>query len=148
MDMAVCHARSSRLRLWFEALASAGVNVDAVARHSFLTCCPKTIGIMKELAPDTAVHILEELKELKLDGRFKLDPGSKHYPSDLFTLYLLNAFEACGIHSNESWFPDDDPNVYDLSATGVDFIPATRHDPARAAPQVHKRPRARRFEED
>ena len=115
-------ARPLGLQVWFNALANAGVNVSKLARHSFLSC-PGDLRFVPCNWKGSRPCCFKE-KDIRNYKAIGLEYPRLENADDL-KRYLLQAFAACGIHTDETWFSDGDQNVYVISATVVDFVPTT-----------------------
>ena len=113
--------------LWISILKAANIDVTAVARHSFRICRGK-YGLLKSLN-----------SHCYLDGTNVCQSCSHRHcrsllqifrnPKDLEDFFLY-AFGKCGIYADESWWmQEQDSDKWDMSATGIDFLPQTIYNP-------------------
>ena len=128
------------LRDWFEDLSDAGIAIDLVAKHSFLSCCEQALKNI-DRARDGPRSSYEENGDIE-DGEAWYDGLRQFRDTDDLKSSLLEAYAECGIYPDESWFikeEDKEPNVYELSASGVDFVPGAICNPSREVNMPQRR---------
>ena len=122
------------IEIWFNALISSSIDLNCVAKHSFLE--------LHKVEPNQLLAYQSDWKMMTPSGPKIADAS---FVSKL-QQHSLQKFAEFGIYPNETWFETGEPNIYNLETSGVDFLPQTMHDPAR--PNGHIRRRNACFADD
>ena len=127
---------------WISALLASNVDVTAVARHSFRLCRDND-ALLKLLNSGCS------LEDKNCWCGYDECQQSPFGSIEELQKFLLDAFEKCGIHPDESWWveKEEEPNEQNISATAVDFIPQTMYDAGKQDMEV-KRRKGRNVEEE
>ena len=114
------------VHVWFSALVTANINVHSVARHAFRRLRYTSASGFVDLLQDT----LEMFDESLIDAVASLSSLQQ---------FVLNKFSEAGVHPDSTWFRDDEGSETGFSASAIDFIPATLHDPQRPERTMRRR---------
>ncbi|KAL9110804.1 MAG: hypothetical protein Q9187_008005, partial [Circinaria calcarea] len=124
---------------WFEALSTTGISVEAVVLHTLKIASPMLVKDVREWFDSVINEEHEELPFviIDLDPPFNQDLYDSLSNVSTLRAYMIKVFAEHGCHINTTEF--DDPNIYDLSASGVDYQPSTIYDPERTKTEIRKR---------
>ena len=133
--------RCNLISEWVWALEAANINVELLMLHALRSISEEP---MRQVQHDFLVHSAED-RPLSWTGRFASHYEIIYQKKFVRTVlrvptlrqYLLFELAKLGyvIHFDET----DDPNVYELSASGVDYAPSTVYNPQRAEMEMRKR---------
>ena len=111
---------------WLEALNNAGIRIEAVALHTLRIITPDVVESIKVMFERNSNGLFPRSK-----GRFLLYVQEMYESLTnvaTFREYVLDQLARNGCYVNILNIYQ--PNTLDLRASGVSFVPSTRHDPA------------------
>ena len=130
--------RCNLISEWVWALEAANINVELVMLNALRTISEKTmIVVQRDFLPPDRLSFWTERFASHYEEIYRKKFEKTMLSVPILRRYLLFEFAELGyhIHFDET----DDPNVYELSASGVDYAPSTTYDPQRAEMEMRKR---------
>ena len=123
---------------WFEALSTTGIIVEAVVLHTLKTISLFVVMSMREVLESVENQVHEESQsEVRFRPTFNRDLYDSLSNVSTLRAYIIKVFAEYGCHVNTTDFHD--PNIYNLSASAVDYQPSTIYDPERTKTEIRKR---------
>ena len=122
---------------WFGALAENGISIDKIAHHTVHVLGTES----RLLLLDHLGHLRNWYEKTPFLCELAIREGAEVALRNLesFKSFMYSQFAQHGCYPDPYTSSDEEPNVYSLSTSAVDFKPSTVYDPDRAVGQIRRR---------